>query len=585
MKLLVWLAVIAIIVPSVFAQSGTIKLLALSEDGNGRSSGAVADLDLRIEPGKNRVYLETFPLTKITTQISMRFAQQVACKELDFDCSDKDFFFTIRALQGVVGGPSAGSAAAVLTASLIGGFPLRNDTAITGTINSGGIIGPVGGVREKMEAAATSGIRRVLVPHGSRKLNGSNTTTDLFKYGEVLGIEVIEVATLFDALREYTGRDFPNVTGELVIEPRYLETMRDVAVGLCNRTEAIKSSLEKQKKNITGIDDLEKEAVNMSAMASAAFDSGQYYASASFCFRSNVAYKRALAMQRNWTKENFASAILTLKKGMADYSRKTDARDISTITDLQTYMAVKERLADVDEIILDIAANLNSTADNIQRIAYAEERLFSAKTWARFFNNNDVKFMIDSASLKSSCMAKISESEERLNYVRSFLPDALADARKELDSAYKDLESGNYTICLYKASKTKAEADVILSLVGVEAAGINDLIDLKLNIARNAIIRSRQKGIFPIIGYSYYEYAGSLKPIDKYSSLLFAEYALEFSNMDIYFARKKPVMLTIWQAIESHMLWVLGGIVLGILVSIIVEFFQEAMEEKRRKRR
>ncbi|MEM2916098.1 MAG: S16 family serine protease, partial [Candidatus Woesearchaeota archaeon] len=410
MKLLVWLTVIALLASSVFAQSGSIKLLALAEDSSGKSSGAVADLDLRIEPGKQRVFLETFPLTKITTQISMRFAQQVACKEMDIDCSDKDFFFTIRALQGVVGGPSAGSAAAVLTASLIAGFPLRNDTAITGTINSGGIIGPVGGIREKMEAAATSGIRRVLVPRGSRELNDSNTTTDLFKYGEVLGIEVIEVSTLLDALREYTGREFPNVTGELVIEPRYLETMKDVAIGLCNRTEAIKSSLERRGKNIIGIENLKREAVNMNAMAAEAFDSGQYYASASFCFRSNVAYKRALAMQRNWTEKDVASASLTLKRAMANFSRKTDSMEISTITDLQTYMAVKERLADVDEILLEIATNLNSTDDNIQRLAYAEERLFSAKKWARFFNNNDVKFVMDSASMKSSCMAKISES-------------------------------------------------------------------------------------------------------------------------------------------------------------------------------
>ncbi len=583
MKFLVWVVVL-LLVPSVLAQSGSIKLLALAEDSNEKASGAVADLELRIEPGKQRVFLETFPLTKITTQISMRFAQQVACKELDIDCSDKDFFFTIRALQGVVGGPSAGSAAAVLTASLIGGFPLRNDTAITGTVNSGGIIGPVGSVKEKMEAAAIIGIRRVLVPQGTRELNDSNTTTDLFEYGDVLGIEVIEVGTLLDALREYTGREFPNVTGELVIEPRYLETMRNVAVTLCNRTDAIKSSLEKRGKNITGIEDLEQEAVGMSAMASQAFDSGQYYASASFCFRGNVAYKRALGMQRNWTADDVAQALRILRNGMANFSRKTDSRGISTISDLQTYMAVKERLADVDGIFLEIAGNPNSTADNIQRLAYAEERLFSSKTWARFFNSNDASFVIDSASLKSSCMAKISESEERLNYVRSFLPDTLAEARRELDSAYKDLESGNYTICLYKASKTKAEADVILSLVGVEASRIDSLIDLKLGIARNAIIRSQQKGIFPIIGYSYYEYAGSLKPIDKYSSLLFAEYALEFSNMDIYFARKKPVMITVWQAIESHMLWVLGGIVLGIIISIIVESFQEAMEEGKRKR-
>jgi len=588
MKYIVW-ALLLILAPSVFAQTGSVKLLALAETGSGINIGAVADLELRVEPGDNRVYLETFPLTKITTQISMRFAQQIACKELDIDCSEKDFFFTIKALPGIVGGPSAGSAAAVLTASLITGIPLRNDTVITGTINSGGIIGPVGGLREKITAAATSGMTRVLIPRGTSQLtdNETNTTTDLVKYGKIIGVDVIEVSTLLDAMQEYTGRDFPRFSGNLSIEPAYEATMKEIAIDLCNRTEKIKSSLEKRRTGSANTTEIEDQASNMSKRAEEAFNASQYYASASFCFRSNVGYKAALAVQRNWTQSQVVSALEILKDNVANYSGKTDSIPISTLTELQTYMSVKERLFETEDILAEILKNISDVNESAQTLGYAEERLFSAKTWARFFSENgknDKKFAVDNSSLRNSCLAKASEAEERINYVKTILPDSLSEARKELDRAYQDLSEGNYTLCLYKASKTKAEADTLLSLMGVERDRIDELIDLKLEIAKEAVVRSQQKGVFPIIGYSYYEYAITLKPIDKYSALLFSEYALEFSNFDMYFPKAKS-SFSAWKTVEPHFIWILAGITLGIIISLFIDTIERWLDQKPRKKK
>lgn len=585
MKWLV-LGLLLLMIPAVAAQEGTIKLLALAERSDGKTRGTVADLDLQIEPGKQRVFLETFPLTKITTQISMRFAQQVACKELDMDCSDKDFFFTIRALPGIVGGPSAGSAAAILAASVLADLKLRNDTAITGTINSGGVIGPVGGVKEKIDAAADVGMRRILIPHGTRILkdNVTNTTTDLVEYGKNLSLEIIEVSTLLEALEEYTGKEFPKVTGELVIEPRYQETMLRVANDLCDRTDEIKDVLKEERTGLSDTSDLEEVALNMTVRSKDSFDDKQYYASASYCFRANVQYKRALALQHSWTPTMTARSLLKLKGRAVNLSREIDEHEISTITDLQTYMAVKERLFEVDDTIREIVDNLNETQDNAERLAYAEERLFSAVTWSRFFNGDDKKFIIDEPSLRDSCMSKIAEAEERINYVRSFLPSSLKDARRELDQAYKDLSSHNYTLCLYKASKTKAEADVILNLIGVDESNLDALIELKLGIARDTIIKSQKKNIFPIIGYSYYEYASSLSDLDKYSALLFSEYALEFSNLDIYFAKKKNGV-GLWPVLKPNLPWLLAGVLIGLFIAVLFETARRANSEKPRRRK
>ena len=103
-QLILTLTLILLLSTFVSAQKeDSIKLLALAESGN-ISRGAVADLILEIQPGRERVFLDTFPLTKTTTQVSMRFAQQIACDQMEIDCSNLDFFYTIRAPKGIVGG-------------------------------------------------------------------------------------------------------------------------------------------------------------------------------------------------------------------------------------------------------------------------------------------------------------------------------------------------------------------------------------------------------------------------------------------------------------------------------------------------
>src|SRR3989339_1643051 len=117
------LSVLIVLLPAVNAKEGHMKLLAVTETDNGYKGG-IADLYLEIKPGSGRVFLETFPLTKIDTQISTRFAKEIACDFADIDCSRYDFFYTITADSSIIGGPSAGAAISALTFSLIKGVKL-----------------------------------------------------------------------------------------------------------------------------------------------------------------------------------------------------------------------------------------------------------------------------------------------------------------------------------------------------------------------------------------------------------------------------------------------------------------------------
>ena len=66
-------------------------------------------------------------------------------------------------------GPSAGVAMFMALTSLLTGRTVRNDTAMTGEISLRGLVMPVGGIKEKLVAAAAAGITRVMLPARNRR--------------------------------------------------------------------------------------------------------------------------------------------------------------------------------------------------------------------------------------------------------------------------------------------------------------------------------------------------------------------------------------------------------------------------------
>ena len=128
-KIVLIVLMILITLATVSAKSGSMKLLAVSNLGF-ESKGSVADLFLEVDEGQGRVFIESFPLSKLDTQISTRFAKEVACSFIEKDCSNYDFFYTIRANSAIIGGPSAGAAIAVLTISVLEDLPLDESMTI-----------------------------------------------------------------------------------------------------------------------------------------------------------------------------------------------------------------------------------------------------------------------------------------------------------------------------------------------------------------------------------------------------------------------------------------------------------------------
>ena len=91
-------------------------------------------------------------------------------------------------------GPSAGVAMATAIVSVMTGIPVRHDVAMTGEITLRGRVLPIGGLKEKLLAAARGGIKTVLIPEENAK--------DLVEISDTIkkGLEIIPVTRMDEVI-------------------------------------------------------------------------------------------------------------------------------------------------------------------------------------------------------------------------------------------------------------------------------------------------------------------------------------------------------------------------------------------------
>ena len=597
-KILLWLAVLFSFSSLVLAADQySIKLLAVQEDGNGKFIGSDADLNLELKPGSGRVFLETAPLTKLDTQLSTRFAKEIACDHFDMDCGGYDFFFTINADSSIVGGPSAGAAIAALTTIAVMNLPYNEEITLTGTINSGGIIGPVGGVKEKIDAAAEAGLKKVLIPKGtSPELiePGSNSSmingfSNLFDYGrEIDNINVVEVINLDEVIFHLTGQKINNKEVIVSENNQYTEIMNELQQRLCERTKKIESELKDEEVNlsegiITEINERKEKVAKSLAQ-------GDYYSAASFCFGNNIQLKTAYYNEKKASFAAVYSLFNNLNKKNDALEEEIKKEEINTISDLQTLLIVKERINDVKQNIKKFQQNEELTAEEMHNLlAYAEERYYSAVSWKEFFKMEGKEFDLDQDRLRNSCVQKISEAREREQYAALFLGNFyVTEITGKIAEAEDARLAEDYGLCLMTAAQAKADSNAILSTIGLQNDTIASYLGSKRQAVERVISENSAEGIFPIFGYSYYQYANSLEEQDKITSLVYMEYALEMSALEIYFPEEEKTARETVKSFESLFEKAKPGLVgfmVGAVLTGLIIFGPRLFRKKKKKKR
>ena len=614
LKKIIWLIFLLVLALAVTAEGNAVyhlKLLAVQEVGE-EFQGSDADLFLEIREGSGRVFIDTYPITKMDTQISTRFAKEIACKYYNLNCGKYDFIYTIKAKSNIIGGPSAGAATAALTTIAVLDLDYDREVAITGTINSGGIVGPVGGIKEKLQAASDVKLNKVLIAKGARlqkilpkpgnlSITGNVTENvtedavfntseiaelDVVEFGEKnLSLKVEEVMDLDEVLFHLTGKKLNHKTVEIIENEKYSEIMKGLKDVLCNRIDKIKEAMIEDQ--IFLDENFSKEIKNLKERADNASKKGDYYSSASFCFGTDIKLKNYYFKEKNISKEEVGNVFKSLAKKVELLEEKVANENIETISDLQTLMVVKERVNDVKEQISRFleTEDLNEL---YATLAYAEERFYSALSWAQFFSMDGKKFIIDKEVLQNSCLQKVLESEQRHQYASIFLGKyAIGRINEKIVTAREAMQNEDYDLCLIMASQAKADSNAILSSLGVSEDAIDDFFTSKKIAVERVISENSKEGIFPILGYSYYQYAQSLKEQDPYTALVYIEYALEMSDLSMYFSEEGQFLDKLPGKFSFNKDWilVLEGFLVGVIVTLLIVFLLKRKDVENLKKR
>lgn len=162
-------------------------------------SGIVLPIESEVTPGgKKNEFIATGKLGEIAKE-AVKNVSATILKYFGEDINEKYDIF-IQFLQtasehGGVEGDSASIAVATAIISALKKIPVRQDTAMTGSLSVRGEVLAVGGITQKVEAAIKTGISRVIIPKANEK--------DVLLLQDIKSqIKIIPVSTIPQVLKE-----------------------------------------------------------------------------------------------------------------------------------------------------------------------------------------------------------------------------------------------------------------------------------------------------------------------------------------------------------------------------------------------
>ncbi len=180
------------------AAVGAVNGLAAinAQSGMAEFSGIVLPIVAEVTPAQTRdggVVVATGKLGEIAKEAVQNVSALIK-KYTGADISHYDIHIQFVGTSDGVEGDSASVSIATAVISALEGVPVDQSVAMTGSLSVRGNVLPVGGVTAKVEAAADSGIKRVLIPED----NMSDMVLEQRYRGQ---IEIIPVSTLRDVLK------------------------------------------------------------------------------------------------------------------------------------------------------------------------------------------------------------------------------------------------------------------------------------------------------------------------------------------------------------------------------------------------
>ncbi len=601
-KILSILALIILLLPFASAQcpengnTVILKAPAVSRTSSGELIGVATDFVITVAPGNGHVYVETWPLAEVDMQASARLAAQIAGKVLDVDMNKYDVFIQVKSDAPIIGGPSAGGTMTVGIIAALEGWEVRKDVMMTGMINPDGSIGPVGGILEKASAAYSVGSKLFLIPEGQRiqiiqtteqkqigpitQITSKAERVDVVEYArERWGLEVKEIKDIYDAVYYFTGKKIekPSVPTNLNVDTSFLKTdaLNDYDKTL-SYYEQVENKLKTSNMGYTTYSYL-KEALNEAKSrldeAKKALEDGRYYTTLSLDFQARITIRHV-----DWYLDVETDADLeNLLKNVDDEIKSTENTisnlTIRGISMLQAVAASEERIEQAKSLLKDAwsAYYDGNYWDAVSNAAFAYERIQTAKFWASLGERYAKGDVIERESLKETARDYLDNSRLIITYITSMFGEVnlqeLINLMNEGEGYYQD---GKYSAAIFSAMEARIQAEIILDTLGIDNETIlMDKLQRMKEDAKAAIVQAQKEGIYPILSFSYYEFAqsyenqGGLDNIQ--TAMMFYQYAKETST--VFLETTSPTQP---EPTKSYISLIPFALLVGIVLGFIV---------------
>jgi uncharacterized protein len=474
-------------------EKGTTKIYAVTSEGQ----GLVANLIIEVEPGTGKIWSSVSPLVGTSTQNAERTAVNLA-KKYSKNANKYDYKFTIESPASVVDGPSAGAAMSLLLISMLTDRQLPNNISITGTINSEGKIGPVGGIFEKAKEASSTGIKLFLIPKGEalqikRDASGKINSINLLDYApKYWGMKVIEVKTIDEALK-YAFSDInqidintdasnsipdfipeklslpPEMSGFKILVSNYISRTKDA---ISNSRFVLSSSLLED----SDILHLLQETLNVSesTIEKAEILNGQNYlysaANYSYLAMVNAIVVKEIAMNPSILNSDSPSLDIKLAELQAELEsyRKNLSGNLPK-KNLEWFVSSQQRFAYAESTIKKLMTEQIVVLDGSEKdkIAQAFSRVQNyafAYAWLEiskdFYNlaQDEFEFASPQKIFEKDAEENIMVAKE---FIKKLKPNSSAfdDSKRRLDAAILEFDSNWFEASYFDAVAAKAIAD------------------------------------------------------------------------------------------------------------------------------
>ncbi|MDH7517193.1 MAG: hypothetical protein QHH19_02465 [Candidatus Thermoplasmatota archaeon] len=527
--------------------------------------GVISTITVTIQSnGSGRVFVDTLPLTEVDMQGSARLAVKVAGAfvKKDINCtvnpSSYDFFFVVRTSSPIIGGPSAGAVMTLATIALLENWTIDDKTVMTGMINPDGSIGPIGGIPQKIDASASVGATRFLIPKGqmtytelvteTTRSNGWTqiitrpVTRNVSDYAiQNYGIEVFEVSDIEEAVYYFTGYKFSSIESDKKITTKdYIDSMKPLAETLLNESKkqyanasdllnhtSIPNRYPYYYKN--SITDFINNAEDKIAKSQDSYEHGFYYSSTSNSFQSLIDSRFVIYACGYFNSSNPSQYVTSLVNEVTSFcDEKSDIAKnskIKGVISLQCVGAAQNRASEAKTYLDDASESYkkNDYLSALYKIAFAMERSKSIGWWLDIASHFNDTGEVNVTMLTNIAEEYIDDAQQAIVYSSLIIQEMgetssyLSDAKSSLETARDDIEQGYPAAALFDSLEALVKANLALELVD----GITtEKIERARERASNSISKIRNMGIEPVLAVSYYEYAESLMNESKQDSAI-----------------------------------------------------------------